>query len=134
MGKRKGVESSIALADAAAMCRVDTVVAYPITPQTHIVEHLSEWVNDGHLDAEFIPVESEHSALSAAIGTSATGARTFTATSSQGLALMHEILFIAAAMRTPIVMAVANRALSVGCRFLLKTGKSVLISYQRVFA
>lgn len=112
MGKRKGVESSIALADSAAMCRVEAIAAYPITPQTHIVEHLSEWVNDGHLDAEFVPVESEHSAMSAAIGMSAMGARTFTATSSQGLALMHEILFIAAAMRTPIVMAVANRALS----------------------
>lgn len=112
MGKRKGIESSIALADAAAMCRVEAIAAYPITPQTHIVEHLSEWVNDGHLDAEFVPVESEHSAMSAAIGMSAMGARTFTATSSQGLALMHEILFIAAAMRTPVVMAVANRALS----------------------
>ncbi|MBU1221059.1 pyruvate ferredoxin oxidoreductase [Myxococcota bacterium] len=112
MVKRKGVESSIALADAAAMCNVDAISAYPITPQTHIVEHLSEWVNNGELDAEFIPVESEHSAMSAALGTSAMGARTFTATASQGLALMHEILFIAPAMRLPVVMAVANRALS----------------------
>ncbi|MBN2722947.1 MAG: pyruvate ferredoxin oxidoreductase [Deltaproteobacteria bacterium] len=112
MARRKGVESSIALADAVAMCKVDAISAYPITPQTHIVEHLSEWVNDGELDAEFIPVESEHSAMSAALGTSAVGARTFTATSSQGLALMHEILFIAPAMRLPVVMAVANRSLS----------------------
>jgi pyruvate ferredoxin oxidoreductase alpha subunit len=112
MGKRKGVESSIALADSAAMCRIEAIAAYPITPQTHIVEHLSEWVNDGHLEAEFVPVESEHSAMSAALGMSAVGARTFTATASQGLALMHEILFIASAMRLPIVMAVANRSLS----------------------
>ncbi len=112
MGKRKGVESSIALADSAAMCRIEAIAAYPITPQTHIVEHLSEWVNDGHLEAEFVPVESEHSAMSAALGMSAVGARTFTATSSQGLALMHEILFIAPAMRLPVVMAVANRSLS----------------------
>jgi pyruvate ferredoxin oxidoreductase alpha subunit len=112
MAKRKGIESSIALADAAAMCRIEAISAYPITPQTHIVEHLSEWVNDGELEAEFLPVESEHSAMSAACGMSAVGARTFTATASQGLALMHEILFIAAAMRLPIVMAVANRSLS----------------------
>jgi pyruvate ferredoxin oxidoreductase alpha subunit len=112
MAKRKGIESSIALADAAAMCRIEAISAYPITPQTHIVEHLSEWVNDGELEAEFVPVESEHSAMSAACGMSAVGARTFTATASQGLALMHEILFIAPAMRLPIVMAVANRSLS----------------------
>jgi pyruvate ferredoxin oxidoreductase alpha subunit len=111
-GKRVGMEVSIACADAAKMARTECVAAYPITPQTHIVEHLSELVADGHLDAEFIPVESEHSALSVCAGTSAAGARTFTATSSQGLALMHEILFIVSGMRLPIVMAVANRALS----------------------
>ena len=76
------------------------------------MEHLAEIVADGHLDAEFIPVESEHSAMSACLGISAAGARTYTATSSQGLALMNEILFIASAMRLPIVMTVANRALS----------------------
>ncbi len=76
------------------------------------MEHLSELVADGHLDAEFIPVESEHSAMSVCIGTQAVGARTFTSTSAQGLALMHELLFIASAMRFPIVMAVVNRALS----------------------
>ncbi len=112
MAKRKGIESSIALADSAAMCRIEAISAYPITPQTHIVEHLSEWVNDGELEAEFLPVESEHSAISAACGMSAVGARTFTATSSQGLALMHEILFLTASLRLPIVMAVANRALA----------------------
>ncbi|RME28023.1 MAG: pyruvate ferredoxin oxidoreductase [Deltaproteobacteria bacterium] len=112
MEKRVGMEASIAVAEAVALCDVDVVAAYPITPQTHIVEHLSELVADGRLDAAFIPVESEHSAMSVCCGTSAAGARTFTATASQGLALMHEILFIASAMRLPIVMVVANRALS----------------------
>jgi pyruvate ferredoxin oxidoreductase alpha subunit len=91
---------------------VEVVSAYPITPQTHIVEHLSELVADGELDANYITVESEHSALSACVGASAAGARTFTLTSSQGLELMHEILFVASGMRLPIVMATANRALS----------------------
>jgi pyruvate ferredoxin oxidoreductase alpha subunit len=112
MGKRVGVEVSIAVSHAVRLARAEAIAAYPITPQTHIVEHLSTLVANGELDAEFINVESEHSALSACIGTSAAGARTFTATSSQGLALMHEILFIASAMRFPIVMVVANRALS----------------------
>jgi pyruvate ferredoxin oxidoreductase alpha subunit len=107
-----GVEVSLAVADAVGMCNVDVVAAYPITPQTHIVEHLAELVNDGELDAEYIPVESEHSAMSACLGSSAAGARTFTATSSQGLALMNEVVYVAAPMRLPIVMAVANRALS----------------------
>jgi pyruvate ferredoxin oxidoreductase alpha subunit len=112
MAKREAMEVAIAVAEAASVCEVDAIAAYPITPQTHVVEHLSEIVADGELDAEFIPVESEHSAMSACCGTSAVGARTFTATSSQGLALMHEILFIASGMRLPIVMVVANRALS----------------------
>ncbi|MBI5528929.1 MAG: pyruvate ferredoxin oxidoreductase [Deltaproteobacteria bacterium] len=111
-GKRTGIEISLAISEAAKMARVDAVAAYPITPQTHVVEHLSELVASGELDAEYICVESEHSALSACIGTQAAGARTFTATSAQGLELMHEILYIAAGMRMPIVMAVANRALS----------------------
>ncbi len=112
MGKRVGIEVSLAVAEAVKMANVDCIAAYPITPQTHIVEHLSELVADGHLDAEFIPVESEHSAMSVCIGTQAVGARTFTSTSAQGLALMHELLFIASSMRFPIVMAVVNRALS----------------------
>ena len=111
-GKRVGMEVSIAAAEAVKMANVDCIAAYPITPQTHIVEHISELVANGELDAEFIPVESEHSALSVCAGTSAVGARTYTATSSQGLALMHEILFIVSGMRLPIVMSVANRALS----------------------
>jgi len=112
MGKRVGIEVSLAMSEAVKMADTDVIAAYPITPQTHIVEHLSELVADGELDAEFIPVESEHSAMSTCIGSSAAGARTFTATSSQGLALMHEILFMPPALRLPIVLAVANRALS----------------------
>ncbi len=109
---RRGIEVSLAVAEAAKLCRVEVVSAYPITPQTHIVEHLSELVAEGELDATFITVESEHSAMSACVGAAAAGARTFTSTSSQGLELMHEILFIASGLRLPIVMAEANRALS----------------------
>jgi pyruvate ferredoxin oxidoreductase alpha subunit len=112
MLKRIGTEVSLAVAEAVKMARVDVIPAYPITPQTHIVEELSHHVASGNLDAEFIPVESEHSALSAGIGSAAVGARVYTATSAQGLALMHEILFIASGMRMPMVMTVANRALS----------------------
>ncbi|MEF2146013.1 MAG: pyruvate ferredoxin oxidoreductase [Desulfovibrionaceae bacterium] len=112
MLKRVGIEVSLAVAEAVKLAKADVISAYPITPQTHIVEELSHYVANGDLDAEFIPVESEHSAMSAAVGSSAAGARTYTATSAQGLALMHEILFIASAMRLPIVMTVANRSLS----------------------
>jgi len=112
MNKKVGIEVSLAAADAVKMANVDIIAAYPITPQTHIVEHLSELVANGELDAEFIPVESEHSALSVCIGSSAAGARTFTCTSSQGLALMNEIIFIAASLRLPIVLILANRSLS----------------------
>ncbi len=112
MGKRVGIEVSLAVSHAVMLVDVDVIAAYPITPQTHIVEHLSELVADGELDAEFIPVESEHSAMSTSVGASAAGVRTFTATSSQGLALMVEIMYIASSLRLPIVMAVANRALS----------------------
>lgn len=112
MGKRVGMEVSIAAAEVVGLCDVDVIAAYPITPQTHIVEHLSELVADGHLDAEFVPVESEHSAMSTCVGAAAAGARTFTSTSSQGYALMAEICYIASSLRLPIVMAVANRALS----------------------
>jgi pyruvate ferredoxin oxidoreductase alpha subunit len=108
----KGIEVSIAASVAAKLARVEVIAAYPITPQTHIVEHLAELVANGELDASYINVESEHSAMSACCGSSAAGARTFTSTSSQGMELMHEILFIASAMRLPIVMAAVNRALS----------------------
>ncbi|MBN2333345.1 MAG: pyruvate ferredoxin oxidoreductase [Deltaproteobacteria bacterium] len=112
MAKRIGIEVSLAISEAVKLANVDAIAAYPITPQTHIVEHLSELVADGELQAEFIPVESEHSAMSVCAGTSAAGARTYTATSSQGLALMNEILFIIPAMRLPVVMTIANRSLS----------------------
>lgn len=112
MAIRTGIEVSIAVADAVKLCNPDVVAAYPITPQTHIVEHLAELVANGELDAEYVPVESEHSAMSACLGSAASGARTFTATASQGLALMNEVVYVAAPMRLPIVMAVANRALS----------------------
>jgi pyruvate ferredoxin oxidoreductase alpha subunit len=112
MANKVGVEVSIAVADAAKLANVDVVAAYPITPQTHIVEHLAELVADGELNAAYIPVESEHSVMSACCGASATGARTFTATAGQGLELMHEVMYVASAMQFPIVMAVANRALS----------------------
>lgn len=91
---------------------VDVISAYPITPQTTVVEKISEFIAKGELDAEYIHVESEHSALSAAISASLTGARAFTATASQGFALMHEMLHIASGLRAPLVMSVAMRSLS----------------------
>jgi pyruvate ferredoxin oxidoreductase alpha subunit len=112
MAKRVGMEVSIAMAEAARQADVDVVAAYPITPQTHIVEHMSELVADGSVDAEFVPVESEHSAMSVCVGSAAAGARTFTSTASQGLALMNEVVYIAASLRLPVVMIVANRSLS----------------------
>jgi len=98
----------------AQLARVQVIAAYPITPQTLIVEKLSEIVADGELDAKFIKVESEHSAMSACIGASATGARAYTATSAQGLALMHEMLHWAALARLPVVLANVNRAMAPG--------------------
>jgi pyruvate ferredoxin oxidoreductase alpha subunit len=112
MAERQGIEVSIALSEAVKLANADVIAAYPITPQTHIVEHLAELVANAELDAAFIPVESEHSAMSACLGAASVGARTFTATASQGLALMHEVLYIASSMRFPIVMVVANRALA----------------------
>lgn len=108
----KVISANRAIAEAVKMCKPKVVPVFPITPQTTISEYLAKFVADGDLNAEYIMVESEHSAISAAVGASGTGVRTFTATSSQGLALMHEILFVAAGMRTPIVMGNANRALS----------------------
>lgn len=112
MATRTGIEVSIGVADAVKLADTDVIAAYPITPQTHIVEHLAALVANGELDAEFIPVESEHSAMSACLGSSAAGARTFTATAGQGLELMQEVLYVASAMQLPIIMTVANRALS----------------------
>jgi pyruvate ferredoxin oxidoreductase alpha subunit len=112
MAQRIGIEVSRAISIAVKLADADVISAYPITPQTHIVEDLSELVANGELEASFIPVESEHSALSACLGAAAVGARAFTATAAQGLELMHEVLYVASAMRFPIVMAVANRALA----------------------
>jgi pyruvate/2-oxoacid:ferredoxin oxidoreductase alpha subunit len=96
------------------LARCEVISAYPITPQTQVVEELSEMCASGELDARFIKVESEHSAMAACLGASAAGTRTFTATSSQGLALMHELLHWASGARHPIVMANINRALGPG--------------------
>lgn len=98
----------------ARLARVDVISAYPITPQTQIVEKLSEMCGDGTLAARFIKVESEHSAMAACVGASAAGARAFTATSSHGLLYMHEMLHWAAGARHPIVMAEVNRAVGPG--------------------
>ena len=109
--KMMGLNGDEASAYATKQVNPDVVAAYPITPQTIIVERFSEYVADGLVDTEFVAVESEHSALSACVGASAAGARAFTATAANGLALMWEILYIAAGLRQPIVMAVANRSL-----------------------
>lgn len=104
--------SNHAVAYAVRSLDVDVIASYPITPQTTIVEKLAEFVANGELDAEFVNVESEHSALSVVLGASATGARTFTATSSQGFLLMHEVLHNVSGLRLPVVMAVPSRAVS----------------------
>ena len=109
---RLGLTSNHAAAYAAKDADVDVIAAYPITPQTPTVEKIAEFVANGEIRAEYIPVESEHSAMSALIGASAAGARTFTATSSQGLFYMYELLYIASGLRLPIVMAIASRAAS----------------------
>jgi pyruvate ferredoxin oxidoreductase alpha subunit len=110
--RRVAATGNYAAAYAARDADIDVVAVYPITPQVQIAEKLAEMIANGELDAEMIHVESEHSAMSAVIAAAATGARTFTATSSQGLELMHEMLWIAAGLRQPVVMAVATRALS----------------------
>jgi pyruvate ferredoxin oxidoreductase alpha subunit len=107
----KQIEGSRAVAEAVAMCRPEVICAYPITPQTHIVEALSAMVKKGELNAEFLNVESEFAALSVAIGASASGARAYTATASQGLLYMSEAVWNAAGLGLPIVMTVANRAI-----------------------
>lgn len=106
------MEGSIAVAEAVKLCDPKVIPVYPITPQTHVAEELSRMAADAEIDAEIIHVESEQSAIAAAIGSQATGVRSYTATASQGLALMHEILFVASGMRIPVVMTVVNRSLS----------------------
>jgi len=108
----KQVEGSYAVADVVSLCRPNVISAYPITPQTHIVEGLASIVGEGRLDAQFINVESEFSAASVVLGASAAGARAYTATTSQGLLLMSEVIYCIAGMRLPIVLTCANRAIS----------------------
>jgi pyruvate ferredoxin oxidoreductase alpha subunit len=112
MGKPEILEGAMAVAHAVARCRPEVIAAYPITPQTHISEELSTIVADGELDAEFVKVESEFGAASVVLGASAAGARAYTATSSQGLMLMAEVLWNMAGMRLPVVLACANRSVS----------------------
>ncbi|RQD82912.1 pyruvate ferredoxin oxidoreductase [Methanosalsum natronophilum] len=107
------VEGSYAVAHAVKVCRPHVISAYPITPQTHIVEELSQFIADGEIpNCAYMNVESEFSALSALVGSAATGARCYSATTSQGLALMHEVLFNFSGLRLPMVMTIVNRALS----------------------
>ncbi|MEE9120220.1 MAG: transketolase C-terminal domain-containing protein [Syntrophobacteria bacterium] len=108
----KQIEGSYAVAHVVAQCRPNVISAYPITPQTHIVEGLADIVGAGQLDAEFVNVESEFSAASVVLGASAAGARAYTATSSQGVLLMSEVIYCIAGMRLPIVLTCANRAIS----------------------
>ncbi|USS41407.1 pyruvate ferredoxin oxidoreductase [Thermococcus aggregans] len=110
---KKVVSGNYAAAYAVKHARVEVVAAYPITPQTSIIEKIAEFIANGEVEnLQYVPVESEHSAMAACIGASATGARTFTATSAQGLALMHEMLHWAAGARLPIVMVDVNRAMA----------------------
>ncbi len=111
---KKVIMGNHALSYGAMLARSQVIAAYPITPQTQVVELLSEMCADGTLDAKFIKVESEHSAMAASLGASLAGARTFTATSSQGLALMHELLHWASGGRLPVVMGDINRAMAPG--------------------
>ncbi|ACS90433.1 2-ketoisovalerate ferredoxin oxidoreductase subunit alpha [Thermococcus sibiricus] len=110
---KKVISGNYAAAYAAKHARVEVVAAYPITPQTSIIEKIAEFIANGEVEnLEYVPVESEHSAMAACIGASAAGARTFTATSAQGLALMHEMLHWAAGARLPVVMVDVNRAMA----------------------
>ena len=108
---KKVIEGSHAASYGVMLSRAQVICAYPITPQTHIVERLSELCATGEMQAKFVKVESEHSAMATCIGAAAVGVRTFTATSSQGLALMHELLHWASGARLPIVMVNVNRTL-----------------------
>ncbi len=112
MTRIEALDGNAAIAEAMRQINPDVVAAYPITPQTSIVQTFSEFVADGKVDTQFVTVESEHSAMSACVGAAAAGGRVMTATSANGLALMWEIVYIAASSRLPIVMPVVNRALS----------------------
>ena len=112
MGKLIALEGNEAAAEAMRQINPHVVAAYPITPQTEVVQNFAQFVADGKVDTEYVAVESEHSAMSACVGAAAAGARVMTATCSQGMALMWEMMYIASSLRLPIVMALVNRALS----------------------
>lgn len=112
MSEKEVLTGHQTVANAMRQIEPDVVAAYPITPQSEIMQYYAQYLADGEVDSEVVTVESEHSAMSACVGSSVAGARTMTATASQGLALMMEIVYIAASMRAPIVMSVCNRALS----------------------
>ncbi|MCK5224930.1 pyruvate ferredoxin oxidoreductase, partial [Candidatus Calescamantes bacterium] len=112
MGKYIALTGAESAAFAMKQINPDVVAAYPITPQTPVAMKFSEYVANGEVNTEYVTVESEHSAMSATVGAAAAGARAMTATASNGLALMWEIVYIASSMRLPILMAVVNRALS----------------------
>lgn len=107
---REALEGSQAIARAVSLAKPDVVAAYPITPQTHIVENISKLVADGNLHTEFVSVESEFSAASVVLGAAAAGARAYTASASQGILLMSEVMYNIAGLRVPVVMTIANRA------------------------
>ncbi len=121
----KVISADHAVAYGVRLCRAEVIPAFPITPQTLIMELLSEFINDGEFDADFIAAESEHSVMSIAVGASAGGVRTFTATSSQGLALMHEMLYAAPQIRLPIVMVNVNRSLGAASGIWLEHNDSM---------
>ncbi len=112
MTKKTLLDGNASAAWGARLSRVQVVPNFPITPQTEIIETIAKWISDGVFKTEFLRAESEHSVMSAAVAASATGARVFTASSSQGLLLMHEVLYIASGMRLPIVMVNVSRGLS----------------------
>jgi pyruvate/2-oxoacid:ferredoxin oxidoreductase alpha subunit len=124
-GQRKVIVGNHAVSLGVKLARCEVISAYPITPQTQIVEMLSEMCSSGDLPARFIRVESEHSAMAACVGASAAGARTFTASSSHGLAYMHEMLHWAAGGRLPIVLANVNRAMGPGWNIWMDQGDSL---------
>ena len=109
---RERLSGNEAVANAMRQINPDVVAAFPITPSTEIPQYFSTFVNNGAVDTEFVPVESEHSAMSACIGASSAWARVMTATSANGLSLMWEMLYIASSLRLPIVMSCVNRAVS----------------------
>ena len=110
----RALTGNAAAAYGVKLCRPEVIPNYPITPQTIIIEQIADFINDGELDADFIPADSEHSAMSMAIGAAATGVRTFTATASHGLALMHEMLYVPPQVRLPILLVNVNRSLGAG--------------------